>query len=723
MTEAATPGGAGVAGALRATVAALVVGATAAAFAISFAAIIYKGPLSPFLAQGIGLTLLGAVVMGAVAAFRYSYRGTICQPQDVTTILLAGAAGSIVAGQTAAGVAQLFPTVVALVACAAILTGAVSWASGRLRLGFLARYIPYPVIGGFLAASGYLLIVGAIGLALGRDVDFWTLPTILVGGDPARWLPWLVAGGAITALTRITGNNLVLPVALVIIVAAFFGYLSLRGLTLADAEAAGLLLGPFPADGLLPRDPGALLSQVRWGPILGQLPTLFAVAGLAVLGSLLNSTGTEMTLDRDVDFARDLRGAGLANAAAGVFGGLPGFQLLGATIFANRLGVTGPLAGLSAALGCGLVLAFGADLLGVIPVGLFAAVIAFLGFDLLYGWLWVERRKLSTTDFTLVVLILLCAAMVGFLPAFAFGVMLAALVFIASYARIDMVRLRSTVAARRSPVERDDADLDYLSEAGQSAVVLELSGYLFFGTANRLTIRVEGEVSAPRIRALVIDFARVYGLDASAVFSLVKIARICRDAGVTVYFTGMSDTIRGQYERTAAGEDIARIVPALSTALERVEDALLEEREAGELAERPDPLLDALDRKSRDDTPGLRAVDVEEGEALIRQGGTSGEIFVLVSGTMHAEIERPSDPPLLIARYLPGALIGEIGYYAGVPRTATIRADSAAAAVAVDPEALARSDPDLSDAFHRFAARHLSRRLIRMTNLVREAGI
>ena len=75
--------------AIRAGSSAVLVGSMTAIFALSFAAIVYSGPLVPLLSQGIALTLTGAIVMALVAPLLLSYRGTLVQPQDVTAILLA----------------------------------------------------------------------------------------------------------------------------------------------------------------------------------------------------------------------------------------------------------------------------------------------------------------------------------------------------------------------------------------------------------------------------------------------------------------------------------------------------------------------------------------------------------------------------------------------------------------------------------------------------------
>ena len=54
-------------------------------FALSLAAMIYTGPLTPFLSQGIGLAQIGAAIKAVVGPLTLTYRGTLIQPQDVST--------------------------------------------------------------------------------------------------------------------------------------------------------------------------------------------------------------------------------------------------------------------------------------------------------------------------------------------------------------------------------------------------------------------------------------------------------------------------------------------------------------------------------------------------------------------------------------------------------------------------------------------------------------
>ena len=103
--------------------------------------------------------------MAVVGRLTLSYRGTLIQPKDVSTILLALSSGAI-AAQPAISAEAAFSTVVALVGVTSIATGLTANSMGVLKLGYLVRFVPFPVVSGFLAASGVLLMRGAFGMVV-----------------------------------------------------------------------------------------------------------------------------------------------------------------------------------------------------------------------------------------------------------------------------------------------------------------------------------------------------------------------------------------------------------------------------------------------------------------------------------------------------------------------------------------------------------------------------
>jgi SulP family sulfate permease len=183
------------------------IGVVAAAFAISFATIVYRGELAVFLNRGIGLTLLGTVIIGFVGAFTLSFRGSILGPQDVPAILLASGTATIVA-QTTIAQDAIFATVACLIAVTSVTTGLLCLLMGRLRLAHVTRFFPYPVLAGFLATTGGLLFRSGLELTLGTSYG-GTLTELFLAENMERWLVALVIAITICVATRLITRSYV----------------------------------------------------------------------------------------------------------------------------------------------------------------------------------------------------------------------------------------------------------------------------------------------------------------------------------------------------------------------------------------------------------------------------------------------------------------------------------------------------------------------------------
>lgn len=714
----------------RTLFAAIVIGTMAIVFSISFAAIIYSGHLAPFLSRGIGLTLLGATVMAIVGALSLSYKGTIVQPQDVTALLLSLVVASIAGTWTRGTSDELFATIAMFVALATAIAGLVTFAFGHFRLGFIVRFIPYPVLGGFLAATGYLLVVGAIGMTLEENVSLWTAALLLEPGNPQRWTPWLIAGLLFCVAAKRIQHGMVLPTCIVIGAIGFYVTIWLTGVSIEEASARGLLLGPFGNASFLADLGPWIVSAANWGVVVSKLPSAVAVIGMTIIGSLLYASALELATGTAVDPDRELRGVGIANVLAALGGGMVGYHLLSQTLFARSLGVTGRTAGFAVAIVTAATLLFGASYLAVLPIGVFAALIAFIGFDLLFTWLWVERRRLPAQDFAIVLLILGIAATVGFLEAIAAGLLATSLQFVFAYAATDVVRLRTTAATMRSRVERSEPDVRHLSRHGHRAAIYELSGYLFFGTANRLldelVATLTSDEGAPAF--VLIDFRRVQGIDASAAFALKKLSRSCRENGVELFFSGLADRLQARLDRSGIRSESGapHIVPKLDDALEIVEEQILAEAERADsealgFLEELQSLYPDTDLRCH-----FEEIFAKAGKQIIEQGANTESMMVLEEGSLLVEYIHPDGTPMPVAKILPGALVGEVGLYAGVPRTARVVAEQDCRLLKIDNtalERLAQENPRLTADIHRIAVTYLARRLVRTMALLHDVEI
>src|SRR5690606_27169023 len=305
-------------------------------------------------------------------------------------------------------------------------------------------------------------------------------------------------------------------------------------------------------------------------------------------------------------------------------------HLLSQTLFAKALGITDRTAGISVALVTIAVLFLGTTYLSVLPVGVFAAVVAFLGLDLLATWLWVERRRLPLRDFLVILLILAVAATIGFLEAIAVGILAASVLFIAAYSRVDVVRLKTTGARKRSGVERDQRDLELLAERGDRVAIYELSGYLFFGTAHRLVAEISEHPVAHVKEFVLLDFRRVQGVDASAAFALRRLVQLCAANGVRLILCGLSTRLSQTLDRAGISEEPSPPLrfEHLDEALQFVEDRLLLGAGPRDNSGSDASFLEELRHIAQPLDPSdlFEVFDVAKGAVVIEQGAEADDI-------------------------------------------------------------------------------------------------
>ncbi len=176
-------------------------------YSISIATLIFSGQLTPFLSIGIGIGIvfLTAIVATVIISFTNSLPGAISDPQDAPTIILAIMAGEI-AAQFPDDVATSLPTVIMAIAVTTCVVGGVYFLLGTFKLGNLVRFMPYPVIGGFLGGTGYLLAQGAFNVMTDQGLELF-YPSCVRIGARSRLVGILVA--LICLLTLVMGDKLI----------------------------------------------------------------------------------------------------------------------------------------------------------------------------------------------------------------------------------------------------------------------------------------------------------------------------------------------------------------------------------------------------------------------------------------------------------------------------------------------------------------------------------
>jgi SulP family sulfate permease len=629
---------------------------------------------------------------------------------------------------------RAFLTVVAATLVVTVLCGAVFLVLGMLRRGNLIRFVPYPVVGGFIAGAGWLLLKGGINVAADVPPSLSTIGDLTDSSVLQLWVPALAFGVILLVATRVVKRPLVIPAVLGIGVVLFVIGMLVTGSSIESARGGNwLLLTVF--DEAQPWEPWTLraLTGADWFAVLEQWAGIAAAVFVAVIVILFNISGTELVLHRDLDTNEELRDSGVLNVVSGAFGGIPAYHALSMSALAERMNVNARAAGLVAALVPLAAVVFGGSVIELIPRMIVGGVLVFLGLSFMVEWVWDRRRSLPPVEFGVVLVILAAIIGRGFLPGVVIGLVLAVVLFAVSYGRIELVREVAFGETYHSNVDRPPHERAVLRSMGDRVQILRVNGFVFFGSANSLLERITKRVEAGAPRFLVVDLRRVTGVDSSAVVSFVKVVHLAEATGFELVFTGASDRVRKQLERggMAEAEGVVRFEPDLDRGLQWCEDRLLRvegpdvgtpdggaveegpaEVGAGQVS--PDGQGDALAGMP----PGLRTylerVELPDGAVLIRQDEPPDDVFVLESGRLSVEMVTVEGIRMRLRSVNAGVVVGEVALYTGVPRTADVVAETPSVVLRLSKASIERieaEEPELATALHRWLAGILSERL------------
>lgn len=707
--------------------AAVVIALSAIVSGIGVAALIFTGPLQPFLFSGIGVVLFGAAVMLAVLSLCSSYPGSICLPQEVPAVILGLLGTSLYTALTPAMAPDAAIVVVmAAIAAATMITGAVFLLLGVLRLGDVIRFIPYPLVGGVLAGLGWLLLQGGVTVLVGAPLTLDGLPELVVADQLLRLGSGLLLGIVLLLTTARSNHFAVIPGVLAAGVAIFYLLVWGFGSTAEAAENAGWLLGPFPEQAGWTAPNWKALALLDGSLIIESLPIIATLVLASTISILLYASGLELGVRRDMDLNHELRGCGLANLCAGGGGGVPGFHSMGDSLLAHAMGAPFRLTGLLAAVLVAVGLFAGFTVLAWFPRPVLGGLLLFLGLSLLLTWVVQGYRRLPLGDWCVVMLILGVAGWFGFLVGIGVGLVAGIILFTLNYSRIPVAKHELSGAEWHSNVDRSADERHLIEQRGRSVHVLALQGFIFFGTANKVLERVLRRLAddaQPPLTHLLLDFARVSGLDTSSVTTFRKLDQLAEGQRFEIILTGLAP---GDLEMLVDSElDLdnnanLRVESDLDHGLEYCEQALLGSADQGDEAVTLAEALPGLPEAERI-ASYAQQVSFGVGEVLIRQGEPSNHLFIILEGRVTVRLEGREDDPRRLRSYGPGTLVGEMAMYMGTPRSASVVAESPTRGLRLSRPAIDRmtvAEPRLAASLHSAIAKLLAERLARNNELL-----
>ncbi len=470
-------------------------------------------------ASGLGPVagLYGAIATGIVAAVFGGTPVQITGPTGPMTLVVAG----IVATNTLPSGAVNLPGVVAII----VLAGLLQIALGLFRIGAYIRYVPYPVISGFMSGIGVIIILQQLFPMLGAEPPSSEPLSILrqlhlLGGN-IKW-----GAVALSALTIAT--VFILPRFTKAVPASLVALVALTALAVLLALEVSVI-GEIPS---------GLPSLVMPSLDFQQLPLLMAAAiQLAFLGaidSLLTSLVADNLTRTQHDSNRELVGQGLGNIAAGLIGGIPGAGATMRTVVNVEAGGRSRLSGVIHGLFLAAVLLGLSGLVQHVPRAVLAGLLVAVGIGIIDYRGISHLLKVPRSDAFLMLFVLVLTVFTNLIIAVAAGLIVASFVFMKKVS--DITERQTTLTPVADEPWADELTIP--DTIRNKLFIKHVDGPLFFGFASQF-LDIARQAAA-QSRLLVLRMDRISYMDQTGVYALKDALTRLNAAGVRVLVVGVS---------------------------------------------------------------------------------------------------------------------------------------------------------------------------------------
>lgn len=494
---------------------------------------------------GAAAGLYGAIALGLFASIFGGTRTQVSGPTGPMTVVM-GTAVAAFSGQ---------PEAVCLVV---LLCGLFQMLFGVFRLGGVVKFIPYPVISGFMNGIGVIIVLLQIQPLMGCQSLKSPLLALMGLPDAVAAMNLYAVGlaAATMAIVFLTPVRIsrVVPSPLIALISM--------------SVLAYALKMPVPTIGAIPSGlpelhiPGLPLAD--WG----RIATLgFALALLGTIDTLLTSIVADSMSKDQHNSNRELIGQGLGNMVAGFVGGLPGAGATMRTVVNIKAGGTTRLSGVIHALFLVAVLLGLGPLTASIPLAVLAGILVKVGVDILDYKLLRLVRKAPKQDLVVMLAVFGITVFVDLIVAVGVGVALACLMLAYRVARQTRIQVTSM---------EDDADrdkyMDAITASDKQVRVITINGAFFFGTSSLMQDKVDRLYGT---RCVVVNCTGAPFMDISAVFALSEMLEKLVGAGVRVMLVVNADQ-RTTLAECGAGDILPAqdVFSTLDTALDAALDAV-----------------------------------------------------------------------------------------------------------------------------------------------------
>ena len=533
---------------------------------------------------------------------------------------------------------------------ALLVSGLTQTLLGGFKLGALVKFVPYPVISGFINGFAIQIILGQLPNVFGQD-NFADLVRAFEGSKPLN--AWPVGFSVLAAgLCYLSGKKSTrIPPAIIGMVGGTVAHL-VAGKIWPTANL-GPVIGTIPQGLHLAfhfNDLKALVSSpIFSGNAFEIVATGMTLAMVSSIQSLLSLTASEQQFEERANSNKELVIQGVTNTLSALLGGTPSGGTVQVTRALYDAGGRTQIAHLTYAVVLA-AFAYGlSSLIASLPLSVMAGVVILLNTNSLDKWtkqILVQSTSKNTAgrrdlvlNLLVVVLVTFLVVKVGSLAALGTGLISVFFVFLYR-SNAHMVRSIKYANSLRSSSERPHAAMRLLEEHGHRIAILKLVGPIFFGSAETVAQIIEKE--AKQVDFVILDLKQCSHFDSSGVMMLKRMDEQLAKDGKVLILANLA--VGGNRRRflTVMGaskfESQGRVHHSLDVALSVAEDALLQKLDATHFRDENVTLAEfaICDDVTPEEITLLQSVTVVRvravGQTLELGGEQENSFFLLVKG-------------------------------------------------------------------------------------------
>ncbi|MBQ9638323.1 MAG: SulP family inorganic anion transporter [Bacteroidales bacterium] len=505
-------------------------GIVALPLALAFGIQAFGGIDSPE-ASSIGALagLVGATLLGFFAALFGGTHSQISGPTGPMTVITA----SLVSGVWASH--QSFSAVLISMSLAGIFCGLFQILFGLMKIGKYVRYIPYPVLSGFMSGIGVIIILQQLYPLVGCKSPVLAL-------DMITQLPERVAGGlSLSALLLGVGTILIIylfPLITRKVPATLVALVVMTLISIPMHLDDKLLIGAIPAGLPMPffAKEGMDLAGLNWGEVLKAaiIPGL-TLAGLGSIDTLLTSVVADNITKTHHNSNRELIGQGIGNMMSGLFCGISGAGATMRTVVNVKSGGRTQISGMVHSLLLLSILLGLGSLVKYVPLSVLAGILISVGIGIIDIKGFKDLLRIPRADAVVLLLVFFMTVFVDLLTAVGIGMVVACVLF--------MKRASDLVEGGYSSAEMTgfDKESPWSDEGGipesirHKIYIQRLNGPIFFGSITKFQEVMNDVPSDAKI--VIIRMRLVSFMDQSGLYAMETAIKDLQARGVLVLMT------------------------------------------------------------------------------------------------------------------------------------------------------------------------------------------